>query len=835
MVSMKVPDRLSIITYISQYYNYFTSKSHVAAPSMKRPSGTAHSEPALKKPVAAGDEKVVEPKAAQPGADDQSKRSTMSSTCAACQKHVHLVQRYLADGRLYHRNCFRCRQCSSTLLPGSYRAGSEEGSLVCSHHFGKPPANQNGRPDLSKGGRGGGTMTATPRGGARPETPPSGRGQAQTLPVGGLPERAPALDTRKSSASQDKEKGGEVEGKEKDKEAESKPQPAVPPNPFEESEDEGEQTEKGPEGTANGSPAPAPSHGAGQSEEERAGPSRPVPAPRRQVDSSPAPAPRPVPRARTPRGTDSPQVNGAPADPGSAAPKPRERSQSPGSTSLPSEARPKDPPWMALVQSEPRKRAPPPPPPGAATPPRSGSTPALKEEEGPRPATPPQPANPFEEEEGEGAEPQEAGAGPPPAVPNHPWYSITVAASSPSPEGAGSPRRSKRPAPPTPHPSPSAHSHSEPCSAAPSPALSVESVCSDTSSKTPPGGAANPPSSPVTKSVSEPSISGPGAGAAAAANPRSEGGPSPPAPSSGPPGPPTNTSSAPATPQTNRSAAGIRAARPPPPRPPSTPSPLAKGGAPSPQLPPAQGKRTCKENPFNRKSSPSPSTPVTRTPKGPRPARPPAPGHGFPLIKRKVQSDEYIPVEDIHGEMNQIDRQLDELELRGVELEQKLRNSPNDEEEERMLVDWFKLIHEKHQLVRREAELVYTAKQQALEERQADVEYELRCLLNKPEKDWTEDDRAREQELMQDLVTIIEQRNHIVNSLDEDRQREEEEDKLLEAMIQRKEFQKEGDSEPRKKHKFKPGKVLKILGGKAEGKKGSPRGKEKSPKSPPAL
>lgn len=39
------------------------------------------------------------------------------------------------------------------------------------------------------------------------------------------------------------------------------------------------------------------------------------------------------------------------------------------------------------------------------------------------------------------------------------------------------------------------------------------------------------------------------------------------------------------------------------------------------------------------------------------------------------------------------------------------------------------------------------------------------------EKDWTEEDRGREKVLMQELVTLIEQRNAIVNCLDEDRQR----------------------------------------------------------------
>ncbi|XP_031683449.1 MICAL-like protein 1 isoform X2 [Oncorhynchus kisutch] len=217
-------------------------------------------------------------------------------------------------------------------------------------------------------------------------------------------------------------------------------------------------------------------------------------------------------------------------------------------------------------------------------------------------------------------------------------------------------------------------------------------------------------------------------------------------------------------------------------RPPSLPS--VSEVRDSGQVPTPSHSKVCKENPFNRKVSPSEF-----------PKSKPAPGHGFPLIKRKT--DTYVSVEELQVELGELEKRMDRLELRGVEMERSLRDCQNGEyqEEEDMLVDWFTLIHEKHMLVRRDAELVYMAKQQNLEERQADVEYELRCLLNKVECEWSKDDRYRDQQLMEELVTIIEQGNHIINSLDQDRQREEEEDALF-SMIKKKDLKKESRERP---------------------------------------
>ncbi|XP_058164782.1 MICAL-like protein 1 [Dasypus novemcinctus] len=762
MVSMSVPDCLSVMTYVSQYYNHFASPGQAGASSPKK--GPAPSSPPSEAPTPVQPEDGAQDAELSPGSlSEQGPRRAPSSTCAACRQHVHLVQRFLAEGKLYHRHCFRCRQCSSTLLPGAYRSGPEEGTFVCAE-----PCTR-----LGAGGPSG----------ARPQRPPQPRQQPPQQLAG---EDANAV-----------EGGGPGPGAAAG--AEARPQvptkPRLPSRPQE-----------------LGSPPPG----------------RPRPAPRKVSEGSAPTAPTPRPRSSLQQENLAEQgsgglVNGRLHE--TPVPKPRGTPKLSERTPAPR----KDPPWITLVQAEPKKKPAPLPPSSSPEPPgwRVNGEVGEGAQQSPAARPEPKPSNPFEEdgEEEPPAAPSPA-TSPAPAHPEptpkslHPWYGITP---------TSSPKTKKRPAPRAPNASPlalhaSRLSHSEPSSSTPSPALSVESLSSESSSQTTSGDLLEPPAVP--KSSSEPAVHAPGTPSTTASLSTNSS-----LSSSGELGQPSVDRTPQASPGPATSAGGSPGPQPAKPCSGAAPTPLSLVGdrspAPSPgtSSPQLQVKSSCKENPFNRKASPAASPATKKAAKGSKPARPPAPGHGFPLIKRKVQADQYIPEEDIHGEMDTIERQLDALEHRGVLLEEKLRGGMHEGREDDMLVDWFRLIHEKHLLVRRESELIYTFKQQNLEQRQADVEYELRCLLNKPEKDWTEEDQGREKVLMKELVMLIEQRNAIVNCLDEDRQREEEEDKMLEAMIKKKEFQKEAALEGKKKGKFKTVKMLKLLGNKRDTKSKSPRDK----------
>nr|XP_020443049.1 MICAL-like protein 2 isoform X2 [Monopterus albus] len=147
----------------------------------------------------------------------------------------------------------------------------------------------------------------------------------------------------------------------------------------------------------------------------------------------------------------------------------------------------------------------------------------------------------------------------------------------------------------------------------------------------------------------------------------------------------------------------------------------------------------------------------------------------------------YIPTEDLIKELQEIEDNLNEWERRGVELEMKLRSSEEEGEDDslmdELMVEWFSLIRNKQVAIRRESELVYIGKTQDLEKEQPNVEQELRRLMEKPEHLKTAYDHKREEQLMAKLLEIVNDRNAIIEGLDEDRLREEEEDEELNKMM----------------------------------------------------
>ncbi|XP_026027474.1 protein-methionine sulfoxide oxidase mical2b isoform X2 [Astatotilapia calliptera] len=171
----------------------------------------------------------------------------------------------------------------------------------------------------------------------------------------------------------------------------------------------------------------------------------------------------------------------------------------------------------------------------------------------------------------------------------------------------------------------------------------------------------------------------------------------------------------------------------------------------------------------------------------------------------KKMKPDYIPKEDITKELEEIEQNLNELEKRGVDLEVKLRKCEEEGDDDtltdELMVEWFGLIRNKQLAMRRESELVYIGRTQELEEEQPTVEQELRRLMEKPEHLKTSWDRKKEQELMKKLVAIVNDRNAIVDGLDEDRLREEEEDEQLNKMML--DFNIKKEKEKPKKEKSK--------------------------------
>ncbi|XP_026142997.1 protein-methionine sulfoxide oxidase mical3a isoform X10 [Carassius auratus] len=106
----------------------------------------------------------------------------------------------------------------------------------------------------------------------------------------------------------------------------------------------------------------------------------------------------------------------------------------------------------------------------------------------------------------------------------------------------------------------------------------------------------------------------------------------------------------------------------------------------------------------------------------------------------------------------------------------------------KLMQEWFKLVQEKNALVRYESELMIFARELELEDRQSRLQQELRERMAVDDHLKTEEELADEKQILNEMLEVVEQRDSLVALLEEQRLREKEEDKDLEAVMLSKGF-----------------------------------------------
>ncbi|XP_075019285.1 F-actin-monooxygenase MICAL2 isoform X1 [Calonectris borealis] len=139
-----------------------------------------------------------------------------------------------------------------------------------------------------------------------------------------------------------------------------------------------------------------------------------------------------------------------------------------------------------------------------------------------------------------------------------------------------------------------------------------------------------------------------------------------------------------------------------------------------------------------------------------------------------------------------VQRQLEELEERqraleifGVKLERELRGESDSgtKDETQMLHEWFELVLEKNKLMRYESELLIIAQELELEDHQSRLEQKLREKMAIDDSLKDEMDLNEEDEIFAEMMKVVEERDKLVSTLEEQRVKEKAEDQHFESII----------------------------------------------------